>query len=206
MSVRSQWLAVIGAVVLLLAGVLYAMETMAPDAAHAALGDPAPAFAAPLVPPADSAPALSAPGDSAGVPLRDGPVRTLADYEGGVLLLNFWATWCEPCKVEMPSMEALHRDYGPHGLHVVAVSEDDARVTPAALRAYADELGLTFDILRDTAHAMTAPYQVIGYPTTYVIARDGTVRRRWVGAVDWNSPSNRTFVRQLLVGDDAEGE
>jgi peroxiredoxin len=126
-------------------------------------------------------------------------MRRLADYRGQVILLNFWATWCEPCKVEMPSMEAVHRDFARHGLRVVAVSEDNpAQVSPADLRDYADDLGLTFDILRDTSGAMTKSYQIIGYPTTFVIARDGTVRRRWVGPEDWNSPANRALIRSLL--------
>lgn len=184
MSMRREWLYVGGAGAILLLGALLAMQAVAPGIPHATIGEPAPDFAAPLVSP--------------GVASGEGPVRTLDDYRGDVVLLNFWATWCEPCKVEMPSMEALHRDYAHAGLHVVAVSEDDARVTPDELRAYADDLGLTFEILRDTAHAMTAPYQVIGYPMTFVIARDGTVRRRWLGPEDWNSPSNRAFMRQLL--------
>ena len=131
---------------------------------------------------------------------------TNVDAEGRVVLLNFWATWCEPCKVEMPSMEALHRDYAPHGLDVVAVSEDDARVSVTDLRAYAEDLGLTFDILRDTTHDVARAYQVLGYPTTFVIARDGTIRRRWIGPEDWNSASNRAFMRQLLGIEQAGGE
>ena len=95
-------------------------------------------------------------------------------------------------------MEALHQDYASHGLEVVAVSEDDARVSPADLRAYAQELDLTFEILRDTSHAVARAYQVLGYPTTFVIARDGTIRRRWIGPEDWNSPANRALMRQLL--------
>jgi peroxiredoxin len=185
MTVRQQWLVVAGAGVLLVGGVLFTMNAMAPASAFATLGEPAPAFAAPLVPPA---------------PARaDGPLRTLADYRGNVVLLNFWATWCEPCKVEMPSMEALHRDFASRGLRVVAVSEDNPQqVSPADLRQYAEDLGLTFDILRDTSSAMTKSYQVIGYPTTFVIARDGTIRRRWAGAEDWNSPANRALVQELL--------
>jgi cytochrome c biogenesis protein CcmG, thiol:disulfide interchange protein DsbE len=191
MSMRREWLFVGGATALLLAGALVTMNALAPDAPHAEVGARAPDFAAPLVP---SRPA----GTEGSAPLPDGAVRTLADYEGDVILLNFWATWCEPCKVEMPSMEAVHRDYAPFGLRVVAVSEDDARITPSDLRAYAEDLELTFEILRDTSHAISHAYQVIGYPTTYIIARDGTVRRRWIGPEDWNSPSNRAFMRQLL--------
>ena len=191
MTTRQQWIVIAGAAALLLGGVLVAMQAVAPDVAYATVGERAPDFSAPIVP------------DSA--PTGDGPLRTLADYEGDVILLNFWATWCEPCKVEMPSMEALHRDFARHGLSVVAVSEDmPSQVSPADLRAYADDLDLTFDILRDTSAAMTKSYQIIGYPTTFVIARDGTVRRRWVGPEDWTSPANRALVRDLLGLGDSE--
>ena len=194
MSVRREWLYVAGAAVLLLAGVLIAMQAMAPSVPAATIGGEAPAFEAQLVPAARDF--AEAPPDSS----RPSTAlsRTLADYDGRVVLLNFWATWCEPCKVEMPSMEALHRDYAPHGLDVVAVSEDDARVSADDLRAYAADLGLSFDILRDTTHDVARAYQVLGYPTTFVIARDGTIRRRWIGPEDWNSPANRAFMRQLL--------
>lgn len=188
MSMRREWMYVAAAGVLLLAGVLIAMRAIAPMVPTAEVGGPAPAFEAQLV-----------PGDSAIVS------RSLADYEGRVVLLNFWATWCEPCKVEMPGMEALHRDFAAQGLDVVAVSEDDARVSVDDLRAYADDLALTFDILRDTTHEVARAYQVVGYPTTFVIARDGTIRRRWIGPEDWNSPSNRAFMRQLL-GAGQEGD
>lgn len=185
MTVRQQWLVVAGAGLLLVGGVLFTMEAMAPAAAFATLGERAPDFSAPIVPPAPAA--------------ADGPLRTFDDYAGDVVLLNFWATWCEPCKVEMPSMEALHRDFASRGLRIVAVSEDNPQqVSPADLRQYAEDLGLTFDILRDTSAAMTKSYQVIGYPTTFVIARDGTIRRRWSGAEDWNSPANRALVQELL--------
>lgn len=188
MSIRREWLYVAGAATLLLAGVLITMKALAPVVPHASVGGMAPAFEAQLVTPA---------GGTSGV-MPAAATRTLRDYEGRVVLLNFWATWCEPCKVEMPAMEALHRDYAPHGLDVVAVSEDDARVSPAELRAYANDLELTFDILRDTSHAVARAYQVVGYPTTFVIARDGSIRRRWIGPEDWNSPANRAFMRQLL--------
>lgn len=189
MSTRKQWLLVAGACVLLLAAVLVTLQAVAPGVPSAAIGGDAPSFEAPLV--------------SYGPAQADTGSRSLASYEGRVVLLNFWATWCEPCKVEMPSMEALHRDFAPHGLTVVAMSEDEATITDADIRAYARDLGLTFEILRDTARTIQADYQVVGYPTTFVIDRDGVVRRRWVGPADWNSPANRAVMRQLLGMEDA---
>ena len=129
MSVRREWLYVVGAAVLLLAGVLMAMNAMAPSAPAATIGGDAPAFEAQYVPLA---------GDTADAPADERRTaaagsRSLADYEGRVVLLNFWATWCEPCKVEMPSMEALHRDFAPYGLDVVAVSALVAVTSPTRL-------------------------------------------------------------------------
>lgn len=201
MSVRREWVYITGAAVLLVAGVLVAMRAVAPSAPPATVGGSAPAFEAQLVTTGADTLAIDTGADA-----NAAASRSLADYDGRVVLLNFWATWCEPCKVEMPSMEALHRDFAPYGLDVVAVSEDDARVSPAELRAYADDLGLTFDILRDTTHDVARAYQVLGYPTTFVIARDGTIRRRWIGPEDWNSQSNRAFMRQLLGVEQAGDE
>ena len=182
MTARRQWLMVGGAAALLLAAILVTLQAFAPTASGAALGEPAPAFTARRINGAPPTPAS----------------RTLESYRGRVVLLNFWATWCEPCKREMPSMEALHRDYASHGLSVVAMSEDLASVPDSAVAAYARDLELTFDILRDTARTIEASYQVVGYPTSVVIDRDGVVRRKWIGEADWNSPGNRAVMRQLL--------
>ena len=128
-----------------------------------------------------------------------GPQRTktLADYKGKVILLNVWATWCEPCKVEMPSIEKLHREFGSQGLAVVAVSVDDAG-TEEHVRDFAKELGITFEILHDPANTVSRNYQITGYPETFVIARDGTIRKKIIGAADWSSEANRALIRELL--------
>jgi len=123
--------------------------------------------------------------------------RTLADYSGKVVLLNVWATWCEPCRVEMPSIEKLHRELGPQGLAVVAISVDDPGAEQR-IRDYVTKLGLTFEILHDPQQGTTRNYQITGYPETFIIARDGTIRRKMIGPDDWSSSSNRALVRELL--------
>lgn len=123
--------------------------------------------------------------------------KTLADFEGKVVLLNVWATWCEPCRVEMPSIERLHREFGPQGLAVVAISIDDPGAEQR-IRDFVKELGLTFEVLHDPAQVTTRTYQVTGYPETFVIARDGTIRKKFIGPDDWSSESNRALVRELL--------
>jgi peroxiredoxin len=125
-------------------------------------------------------------------------VKSLADFRGKVLVLNVWATWCEPCKVEMPSFEQLHRQMTDTGFRIVAVSIDDA-VGADSVRAYARALGLTFEILLDSTHTIDRDYQVTGYPETFVIARDGTIRKKWIGPAEWTSPANIALIRDLLT-------
>jgi peroxiredoxin len=124
--------------------------------------------------------------------------KTLADYRGQVLMINVWATWCLPCRVEMPSIEALHKAYGPKGLKIVAVSIDDPG-TDAAIRSFAKQYGLTFDILHDPTRAITQAYDVSGYPETFIVGRDGVIRKKLMQATDWNTPDARALVDRLLT-------
>ncbi|MFL5523328.1 MAG: peroxiredoxin family protein [Gemmatimonadaceae bacterium] len=123
--------------------------------------------------------------------------RTLADYRGQVLMLNVWATWCLPCRVEMPSIEALHKAYGPKGLKIVAVSIDDPGTEPA-IRAFAQQYGLTFEILHDAQGKITEAYDITGYPETFIVGKDGVIRKKLMSATDWNSPDARALVERLL--------
>lgn len=123
--------------------------------------------------------------------------RTLADYAGQPVILNVWATWCDPCREEMPSFERLHRDYGARGLRIVAVSIDDRGATQV-VRDFAKEHGLTFDILQDPGSDIMSAYGVRGVPETFLISRSGRiVARRFV--VDWDAPANRKLVDSLLA-------
>src|SRR4051812_16939914 len=126
-------------------------------------------------------------------------VKTLADYKGKVVLLNIWATWCEPCRQEMPSMEKLYQEFGAQGLEIVAVSVDDPG-TEQTIRDFAKKYGLTFEILHDPAQATAQRYQVTGYPESFIIGREGTIRRKVFAAADWSSETNRTLIRELLGG------
>jgi cytochrome c biogenesis protein CcmG/thiol:disulfide interchange protein DsbE len=125
--------------------------------------------------------------------------KTLADYKGKVVLLNIWATWCEPCRAEMPSMEKLYKEFGPGGLAIVAVSVDDPGATQQ-IRDFVKEYGITFDILHDPALKTKDRYQVTGYPESFIIGREGTIRRKVFAAADWSSEGNRALIRELLGG------
>jgi cytochrome c biogenesis protein CcmG, thiol:disulfide interchange protein DsbE len=124
-------------------------------------------------------------------------VKTLADYKDKVVLLNVWATWCEPCRVEMPSIEKLHREFGNRGLAVVAVSVDDPG-SESRILDFTRELKLTFEVLHDPEQITGRNYQVTGFPETFVIARDGTIRKKKIAAEDWSSDANRALVSELL--------
>lgn len=125
------------------------------------------------------------------------PSKSLADYKGKVVLLNVWATWCGPCRTEMPSIEALHKALGPKGLHVVAVSIDDPGKADD-IRKFLRDFGLTFEVLHDSTQAIQAAYQTTGVPETFIIAADGTIRKKVISAADWNSEPNRALITQLL--------
>lgn len=123
--------------------------------------------------------------------------RSIAHYRGQVVLLNLWATWCGPCEWEMPSIQALHEDFAPAGLKVVAVAVDDPGFEQR-VRDFVKRKGLTFEILSEGTGRIEADYEARGIPATYLIGRDGLIRKRVAGASDWNSPANRALVAQLL--------
>jgi cytochrome c biogenesis protein CcmG/thiol:disulfide interchange protein DsbE len=124
--------------------------------------------------------------------------KSLDDYRGQVVLLNVWATWCLPCRVEMPSIEKLHQEYGPKGLKIVAVSIDDPG-TDAQIRDFVKSFRLTFEILHDPRNVITDDYQLGGYPETFVIGRDGIIRKKVMEATDWDSAENRALIERLLA-------
>jgi peroxiredoxin len=178
MTARQQWSIVLGIVLLLAATLAAATHFLGDELFPVAVGMEAPPFEGATI---------------------EGPkqVKTLADYKGKVVLLNVWATWCEPCRDEMPSIEKLHREFGPQGLAIVAVSVDDPG-TEASIRAFVKEYKLTFEILHDPAKATARRYQVTGYPESFIIGREGTIRRKVFAAADWSSETNRVLIRELL--------
>ena len=123
--------------------------------------------------------------------------RHLSDYRGQVLMINVWATWCLPCRVEMPSIEALNKSYAQKGLKIVAVSIDDPG-TEASIRAFVKQYGLTFQVLHDPKGVISDLYDVTGYPETFIVGKDGVIRKKLMQATDWNSPDARSLMDRLL--------
>jgi peroxiredoxin len=135
------------------------------------------------------------------LPQRPGPGDTsLASLRGQVVLLNFWATWCEPCEREMPAMERLHEKLSPEGLRLVAVSVDE---TSDVVEQFRTRFGLSFEILWDADKRVANTYQAFKYPETLLIDRDGVVVERYIGPREWDSPLYEARLRRLLEGKDA---
>jgi cytochrome c biogenesis protein CcmG/thiol:disulfide interchange protein DsbE len=128
--------------------------------------------------------------------VRTGRPVSLADYRGKVVLLNVWATWCDPCRLEMPAMEKLSRRLHGSDFRVVAVSVD--KDGPDVVMKFVKSLGLTFDILHDPAGTIQSTLQTTGVPETFVIDREGTIIKKVIGAEQWDAPVNETLVRRLL--------
>ena len=126
----------------------------------------------------------------------DGRTVSLASLGGKVVLLNFWATWCQECRPEMPMFEQMHREFAAKGLSVVGIN---AREGTVAIRAYAKELRLTFPLVLDPKGEINAAYGVIGLPATFLIGRDGRAVARAVGPREWSSAPAKRIIQALLA-------
>jgi cytochrome c biogenesis protein CcmG, thiol:disulfide interchange protein DsbE len=183
MTIRQQWSVVLVVIALLGVALWAATHFLGDELFPVAVGSDAPAISAATL---------------VGPPR----IKTLADYKGKVVVLNVWATWCEPCRVEMPSLQKLYAEFGPQGLDIVAVSVDDPG-SESRILDFAKEYKLGFEILHDPARTTADNYQVTGFPETFVIARDGVIRKKISGAADWSSEANRALVRELLASSTA---
>lgn len=125
-----------------------------------------------------------------------GTWQALPDYRGKVVLLNFWATWCGPCRVEMPSMERVYQDLRDEGFAILAISSDPQG--SIITRPFVASQGLTFPILHDSDYRVSGSYGVRTLPMSFLIDRNGTLIQRVFGARDWNSPEARELIHGLL--------
>lgn len=123
-----------------------------------------------------------------------GRTLTRSAFGGKVLVLNFWATWCEPCREELPSLNNLQKQVGP-GLVVLGVSVDK---NEKAYRDFLKRNGVSFETARDPESNLPAEYGTYKYPETYVIDASGKVRQKHIGAVDWSDPQVVQSIRALL--------
>jgi len=127
--------------------------------------------------------------------LLEGETKSLGSYKGKVVFLNFWATWCGPCRSEMPSMESVYKKFADKGLEILAVNCAEDRAT---VSSYMKNEGFTFPALLDLDGRVSSNYGVQSIPTTFLIDRDGMIVMRLVGSIDWDSPKIHTALESLL--------
>ncbi len=128
------------------------------------------------------------------LPSLDGRKVKLSDFRGKAVLLNFWATWCPPCKVEMPWFEDLQKQYAQDGLVVLGVAMDDTE--PATIAKFASDLGVNYEVLLGTDKVSDDYGDVQYLPTTFYIGRDGTIVDKMTGLLDRKDIENA--VRKTL--------
>jgi cytochrome c biogenesis protein CcmG/thiol:disulfide interchange protein DsbE len=125
----------------------------------------------------------------------DGTQVSLQQYKGKVIFLNFWATWCIPCREEMPALEKLHHTYRAQDLVVLAI---DLKESPEQVKAFFEKHALSFPSVIDPNGAVFRAYSVTGMPTTYLIGRDGTILARGIGGRDWTRAEAHELIRELV--------
>jgi len=179
MTQRGQWIFVLGIVGVLAAALMVGL-TLTPALKPVGVQSAAPDFRA--------------------VDVMTGDTVDLDRYENEVVLLNIWATWCTPCVTEMPSIQRLHEQLRAQGLKVVAVSVDGA--DSETVRSWAQERGLTFDILHDRTGRIERDYQTTGVPESFVIDREGIIVKKVIGAAAWDHPTQVDLMRRLLGVDE----
>lgn len=129
------------------------------------------------------------------LPLLSGGRAALSSFRGKVVLLNFWATWCPPCRSEMPSMEVLYKRLNSKGLEILAVdSGEDA----ATVQQFIRENSHTFPVLLDSDNKVSSQYGIRAIPTTYIIDREGKIIGVVRGAIKWDEPKLIAAFEALL--------
>lgn len=114
-----------------------------------------------------------------------GNVWSLSKLKGQVVFLNFWATWCPPCREEMPSMQRLYAKLPKDKFEMIALFNRDE---PAAVKDFVAKLDITFPILSDEHNFAGTKYGLIGLPETFIIDKQGIIREKFIGPVEWDSP------------------
>ena len=124
----------------------------------------------------------------------EGKALSLADFRGRAVLLNVWATWCGPCRKEMPALDRLQASLGGAEFEVIALSIDRGGL--AAVQPFYDEIGIAeLAIYLDESAAAMSALGITGIPTTLLIGRDGREIRRWAGPAEWDSPEMEALIR-----------
>lgn len=132
-----------------------------------------------------------------------GAPRTLADFRGKVVVLNFWASWCPPCLREMPSLERLRAKMAGRPLEIVAV---DSAESPEDVKAYLAKMSLGFPVLLDADSINTRRWKVFVLPTTFLLDAEGRVRHVLAGPTEWDEGEGLRTIESLLAEMPAQGK
>lgn len=129
----------------------------------------------------------------------DGSTHSLADYRGKWVLLNFWATWCAPCREEMPMLANLERDFGGDRFAVVTVAT--GRNSPQGIERFFDEIAVdNLPLYVDPRHDLARPMAVFGLPVTVIVDPEGREVARLMGEAEWDGPEARALLAALMEG------
>lgn len=127
----------------------------------------------------------------------DGDSVSLAGLRGTPVLLNVWATWCAPCRQEIPELQELHERYGPEGLKVIGVTVD-ARSAGEDVRTFMDQQGMTYDVWWDPDQLAVSRFRAMGVPLTVLIGPEGRITWQHLGVLEPGDPSLRQAIEALL--------
>ena len=129
-------------------------------------------------------------------PNLDGKIVQLSDFEGRVVVINFFATWCPPCKEEMPSLQQLHDTLDSEHFKLIVISEDNDK---SALERYLEKHGFKMNVLLDQTGLAHTLYQITGYPETFILDATGRIVEKYIGPRDWAAPDILERLRKLIA-------
>ena len=125
----------------------------------------------------------------------DGKVWSLSKLKGKVVFVNFWATWCSPCREEMPSMQRLYTKLPKDKFEMIALFNNDKK---PAVRNFVSQLGLTFPILSDEHNFAGTKYGLTGLPETFIVDKQGVIQEKIIGPAKWDSPENVEMLMRYI--------
>jgi cytochrome c biogenesis protein CcmG/thiol:disulfide interchange protein DsbE len=129
-------------------------------------------------------------------PDLNGKEVSLAEHRGKVVLLNVWATWCPPCRQEMPSMQSLYEKFNGENFEILAVSIDSEG--GEAVAPFMRQMNLTFPALLDPGETIRSLYGITGVPETFIIDKDGILVEKIIGPINWATPEVSLFFKDLI--------
>ena len=137
----------------------------------------------------------SSPAPTFSLPDMAGKAVSLTDFKGQVLLINFWATWCGPCREEMPALDGLYQKFKGEGLTVIGIAIDNDQ---NLVKQFLSATKTKFPILSDPDMTCHDAYKVFTYPTTFLVDRKGIIQKYWLGTQEWDNEQFEKILREYL--------